>query len=148
MKEISSNTMTVEFIAEDEITPENLLALINAAYIEAEFDEDGDLMIKDEYRVFLSIDDRNKVLWYRIYFHEEDSVSHADLAVAAAKINAKVIFANIQITENNEIFVDTFLVYRKGLPKHTIIYTLRELESVTNTLTNDLRECLDEVRNA
>jgi hypothetical protein len=131
-----------EFLSEEEITAERLSTLFNLAYLPAKIDEDNDIVVRDEYTVFINVSDRAKVLWYRIYLEEITDTPREIVESAIVNANSQVVFANLQLVENT-LYSDMFLDYRNGLPAHTIVFSLRRLISVTNTLLSVLRESLD-----
>ena len=134
------NAGAFEYITEQEMTVERISTVLNLAYIQAEIDPDGDISIRDNYhRVYMQVNVRSKLLWLRAYYKELDHVSRSVLESAIVKINDQFIFANIQLGEHR-LYVDTSLDYRNGLPAHTIVFTLRRLFTMAETVIDRLQQ--------
>ncbi|MGK9453208.1 hypothetical protein ACSSZE_18450 [Acidithiobacillus caldus] len=142
MEKLTRVTEGFEFLSEEEITPERLSTLFNLAYLPATIDEDNDVIVRDQYNVCVGVNDRAKVLWYRIYLEEITDIPLEIVASAIVHANDRVILADLQLAEN-VLYSDTFLDYRSGLAAHTIVFTLRRLMNATDTLLSVLRESLD-----
>ncbi len=89
------------------ITPENvsleLLKDVLAAYTDTSFDEDGDLLVKGDCQVYVTIvPDKSSIRLMTIFRTKEDSSVDARLG-AVNKINSDYMIVKAHCTDNQQI---------------------------------------------
>lgn len=137
---------TGEFISEKDVTQERLQTLFGMAFYKTEIDADGDLFIRDDYRVFVTVDADRLLISYKIYFRKinDDQKSLAEQAVT--EINDSIIY-NTMAIHNGAPYVCYYLDYRDGIMGHNIIHAFRRMQSVASTMTSKFYEVIGDTEN-
>lgn len=124
----------IEVLPEKDITVENLLNIFKKAYISASIDDDGDLMINTERcRVFLSINEKAKLLKYVTFYKFKDDFSAKAKLKFVNTLNDNIIFARFSCPEQRQeaLLSEYYLSYEEGVVVFSIIESLRLFVKVT-----------------
>lgn len=118
----------------DLITPENvsadMLKDIFAAYMDATFDEDGDLIVKGDCQVYVTvIPDKSSIRLMTIFRLKEESSLDAKLE-AVNKINNDYMIVKAHCSENNKLVFTYYFLLAGGLTKKTIIRGMKLFDSI------------------
>jgi hypothetical protein len=132
---------TGEFMSEEDVTQERLQTLFGMAFYKTEIDEDGDLLIRDNYRVFVTVDADRLLIAYKIYFRKvkDDQKDLAEQTVA--EINDSIIYNTLAI-HNGAPYICYYLDYRDGIMGHNIIHAFRRMQSVASTMMSEFYEVI------
>jgi hypothetical protein len=117
----------------DLITPEKVsVELLNdvlAAYLETAFDEDGDLVVKGECQVYVTITpDKSAIRLMTIFRLKDDSTPEARLA-AVNKINNDYII-KAHCTDNNKLVFTYYFMLAGGLTKKALVRGAKLFDSI------------------
>ena len=125
----------------DLITPENvsldLLKDVCAAYMDTTFDDDGDLIVKGECQVYVTIiPDKSSVRLMTI-FRISDESSLAARLEAVNKINNDYIIVKAHCTDNNKLVFTYYFMLAGGLTKKALVRGVRLFDSIPHYAIND-----------
>jgi hypothetical protein len=123
------------------ITPENvsveLLKDVFAAYMDTSFDEDGDLIVKGECQVYITITpDKSSIRLMTIFRIREESSLETRLE-AVNKINNEFIIVKAHSTDNNKMIFTYFFILAGGLTKKALVLGLKLFDSIPRVAIND-----------
>lgn len=118
----------------DLITPENvsvdLLKNVLAAYLDTSFDEDGDLLVKGDCHVYVTIvPDKSSIRLMTIFRTKEDSSVDARLG-AVNKINSEFMIVKAHCTDNNKLIFTYYLMLAGGLTKNAFVRGTKLFDSI------------------
>ena len=123
-----------EFIAENEVTTENLAAIFKRAFFSTSLDEDGDLFVQtdDIRRVYVIVDERHKLLSYRALFSVKETASLESKHAFVNKLNDDYILVRFSIMESHSdcLAADYSLPFEEGIPAFQIGSALRRFSRV------------------
>jgi hypothetical protein len=125
----------------DLITPENvtveLLKDVFAAYMHTSFDEDGDLVVKGECQVYITIiPDKSSIRLMTIFRIREESSLETRLE-AVNKINNDYIIVKAHCTDNNKLIFSYYFMLAGGLTKKALIRGLKLFDSIPRHAIDD-----------
>ena len=136
---------TVEIIAENEVTSQNLSVVFKRAFLSTTLDSDGDLFVATESlrRVRVVVDEDRKLLGYRAIFGVKEHVPLELKHAFVNKMNDAVVFVRFCIPEDRPdiLWADYFIPFEEGIPAFQIVSALRLFARVT---TRSIRRFDDE----
>ena len=123
------------------ITPEKVsLELLNdvlAAYMDTSFDEDGDLMVKGECQVYITIvPDKSSIRLMTIFRIRDESSLDARLE-AVNKINNDYMIVKAHCTDNNKLIFTYYFILGGGLAKKALIHGVKLFDSIPHHAIGD-----------
>jgi hypothetical protein len=125
----------------DLITPEKvsvaLLKDVFAAYMDTSFDEDGDLIVKGECQVYITIiPDKSSIRLMTIFKIRDESSLNARLE-AVNKINNDYMMVKAHCTDNNKLIFTYYFMLAGGLTKKALIRGLKLFDSIPRHAIGD-----------
>jgi hypothetical protein len=128
----------------DLITPENvsvdLLKNVFAAYMDTSFDEDGDLIVKGECQVYVTIiPDKSSIRLMTIFRISDESSLDARLE-AVNKINNDYMIVKAHCSDNNKLIFTYYFMLAGGLTKKALIRGVKLFDSIPRAAIYDYAE--------
>ena len=125
----------------DLITPENVsterLNGVFAAYMDTTFDEDGDLIVKGDCQVYVTIaSDKSSIRLMTIFRLREESSLDARLA-AVNKINSDYMIVKAHCSANDKLIFTYYFMLAGGLTKKALIRGLKLFDSIPRVAIED-----------
>jgi hypothetical protein len=121
--------MSVELITPEKVSAE-LLNDVLAAYLETAFDEDGDLVLKGECQVYVTITpDKAAIRLMTIFRLKDDSSLDARLA-AVNNINSDYMIIKAHCTDNNKLVFTYYLLLAGGLTRKALVLGAKLFDSI------------------
>jgi hypothetical protein len=125
----------------DLITPENvsvaLLKDVFAAYMDTSFDEDGDLIVKGECQVYITIIPDKSSIRLMTIFRIKDESSLDTRLEAVNKINNDYIIVKAHCSDNNKLIFTYYFMLAGGLSKKALIRGLKLFDSIPRVAIDD-----------
>jgi len=123
------------------ITPEKVsVEMLNdvlAAYMDTSFDEDGDLMVKGECQVYITIvPDKSSIRLMTIFRIRDESSLDARLE-AVNKINNDYMIVKAHCTDNNKLIFTYYFMLAGGLTKKALIHGVKLFDSIPHHAIGD-----------
>jgi hypothetical protein len=116
------------------ITPEKIsVELLNgvlSAYMDTSFDEDGDLMVKGDCQVYVTItSDKSAIRLMTIFRLNEERGQDARLD-AVNRINNDYMFVKAHCTDNNKLVFTYYFMLGGGLSKNALVRGVKLFDSI------------------
>ena len=130
-----------EMLSDKEVTGENLLSILNKAFISAEFDDDDDLIADvDGQKIILTINKSNKLLKYTALYRLKNSFPLELKHSLINLMNDDVIFSRFSIPDQdpNVLVSDYYLPYEAGILGQHVVSSLRLMARVNNHAIHNL----------
>ncbi|HEU6440236.1 MAG TPA: YbjN domain-containing protein [Terriglobales bacterium] len=121
--------MPDEFIYPEAITADALKLLFEEAYMEVAVDNDGDLIVKDNYRCYLRPDADGRLISIYAIFGASDGAVEADKLAYINRVNDQVKLIRASVSSNGKFFFDYYLTVEGGISKRTIVMSVRRFFS-------------------
>ncbi|MDE0221248.1 MAG: YbjN domain-containing protein [Spirochaetaceae bacterium] len=132
-----------EIIPENDVTPENILALFKRAFYSASLDDDGDVCVDtDGPRVYVTVMENTKLLRYTTVYGVNDTAPLESKHTFVNKMNDDVILCRFSIPEHDHgiLYVDYFLPFGEGVLAFQIVSALRWFARI---VPSAIRDCDD-----
>jgi hypothetical protein len=128
--------MSVDLITPEKVSVE-LLNDVLAAYTDTTFDEDGDLVVKGECQVYVTITpDKSAIRLMTIFRLKDDSSLDARLA-AVNKINNDYMIIKAHCTDNNKLVFTYYFMLAGGLTKKALVRGAKLFDSIPRAAIYD-----------
>lgn len=126
------------------ITPEKVsVELLNdvlAAYMNTSFDEDGDLIVKGECQVYVTIiPDKSSIRLMTIFRIKDECSLDARLS-AVNKINNDYMMVKAHCSDNNKLIFTYYFMLAGGLTKKALIRGVKLFDSIPRVAIHDYAE--------
>jgi len=126
------------------ITPENvsldLLKDVLAPYTETSFDEDGDLIVKGDCQLYITIfPDKSSIRLMTIFRIKDDISLDARLA-AVNKINTDYMIIKAHCADNNKLIFSYYFMLGGGLTKKALVRGVKLFDSLPRPAIYDYAE--------
>jgi hypothetical protein len=126
---------------ENMITPENvsveLLKDVLAAYMDTSFDEDGDLIVKGDCQVYVTIiPDKSSIRLMTIFRLRDESSLDARLE-AVNKINNEYMIVKAHCSDNNKLIFTYYFMLAGGLTKNALVRGVKLFDSIPRAAIYD-----------
>ena len=114
-----------ELVYPENLTKDSLRDLFLAAYMDASFDDDGDVMIKEQYRSYLI--PSSDSAWVRLYspFKSAEAATMEDKLAYCNKVNADLIIVRAYVTDKGGFVFEEYLPIEGGITKRAIVLAVR-----------------------
>lgn len=135
--------MALQLIEENEVTTETLVDLFEQAFYKTSVDSDGDVLVNvDAYNVFVILDKDRKLLKYMALHEVKESAPPESKLALINRLNDEYIFCRFSIHGQNpdQLIVDYFLSFEKGVTGYQIIRSLRLFARLVPASINDCDE--------
>jgi len=132
-------------IPEREVSLVRLQEVFEAAFVENDVDDDGDLLIRTENgtKIFITLDEHNKLVRFTsLYGLRADGDEDAKKELANS-LNDNIVFVRFSLSSNSALICDYYLPYNGAVaPLHIVTATRLFNRIVTSSLgeydTSDL----------
>ena len=126
------------------ITPEKVsVELLNdvlAAYMNTSFDEDGDLIVKGECQVYVTIiPDKSSIRLMTIFRIKDECSLDARLS-SVNKINNDYMIVKAHCSDNNKLIFTYYFMLAGGLTKKALIRGVKLFDSIPRVAIGDYAE--------
>ena len=114
-----------ELVYPETLTKDSLRDLFLAAYMDASFDDDGDVMVKENYRTYLI--PASDAAWIRLYspFKSNEAATQEDKLAYANKVNSDLIITRAYVTDKGGFIFEEYLPVEGGITKRAIVLAVR-----------------------
>ena len=116
----------IPLIPEKDVSLAQLQSVFEAAFVENDVDDDGDLYIRTENntKIFISLDERNKVIRFTALYGLRDDALEADKVTLANTLNDHIVFVRFSATSRSSLVCDYYLPYNGAVsPLHVVTVT-------------------------
>ncbi len=122
-----------ELLYPENVTKEGLKDLFLAAYMDASLDEDGDVLLKENYRSYLI--PSQDAAWIRVYspFKGNEAVTLEDKLAYANKVNADLIIVRVYVTDKGGFIFEEYLPVEGGITKRAIVLAVRRFHRMLDS---------------
>jgi hypothetical protein len=127
----------------ENVTKEGLKDLFVAAYMDASLDEDGDVLIKEQYRSYLI--PSSDAAWIRLYspFKGNTEATQEDKLAYANKVNKDLIIVRAYVNDNGGFIFEEYLPVEGGITKRALVFAVRRFHRMLETaIRNDEKNVL------
>src|SRR5438876_2398803 len=114
-----------ELIYPENLTKDGLRDLFLAAYMDASFDDDGDVMVKESYRSYLI--PSSDAAWIRVYspFKANEAATQEDKLAYCTKVNSDLIIVRAYVTDKGGFIFEEYLPVEGGITKRALVLAVR-----------------------
>ncbi len=116
----------IPLIPEKDVSLAQLQTVFEAAFVENDVDDDGDLYIRTENntKIFISLDERNKVIRFTALYGLRDDALEADKIALANALNDHIVFVRFSATSRSSLVCDYYLPFNGAVsPLHIVTVT-------------------------
>ena len=130
--------MTDELITQDNLSKELLKSVLDAAFMETSFDDDGDLKVKDEVScfVFPNLERKDKVQLLAIFGFKSEA-SELQRLQAVNRINEKYIIVKAVAGNNDQLRFSWDIPIAGGITKKAFVIALKRFCSIPHDAVAD-----------
>ncbi|GAB2940726.1 hypothetical protein GCM10027280_31560 [Micromonospora polyrhachis] len=122
----------------EDVTTEGLRRIFDSAYLETSLDDDGDLVVRDNYRVLVLPRENGERIRLMSMFGVDPDSALEDRLQLANKINDVMVLVRASVTERGSFCFDCDITVTGGLPIRTFMATFRRfLRCMEEALTLD-----------
>ena len=135
---------TVDYIIENEVTPEKIREIFARAYYSTDIDDDGDVIVTAEsIRVYLSINKTHKLIKFSTFYGLDEDAPRESKHALANRMNHRVIFCRFTIPEGDEdtLVADYFLHFGERVTPFDIVSSFRLFALI---VPSTIRDCDDD----
>lgn len=115
--------MQAEVFTSNDLSGEALHAVFDAAMLEVELDEDGDVIVSDKYRVIVSPISKNYVRFLVLFGIREEASEEAGNAFCN-RINDGLIVIRASVHKKTTLALDWYLPVKGGIGKKAVVLAL------------------------
>jgi len=109
----------------EDVSTEGLRKIFDDAYLETLLDSDGDLVVRDGYRVLVMPRENGERIRLMSMFGVDPDSALADRLQLANKINDVMVLVRASVTERGSFCFDYDITVTGGLPIRTFMATFR-----------------------
>ncbi len=121
--------MSVDLVTPDNVSVE-LLNGIFAAYMETAFDEDGDLLVKGDCQVYVTIvPDKSSVRLMTVFRIKDDCSREARLT-AANMINRDYMMVRAHCSDNDKLIFTYYFMLAGGVTRNALLRGAKLFDSI------------------
>jgi len=113
-------------IPEKDVSLARLQQVFEAAFVENDVDEDGDLLVRTENgtKIFVTLDDRNKLVRFTSLYGLRADGDEAEKKELANNLNDNIVFVRFSLGGNSALICDYYLPYNGAVsPLHIVTAT-------------------------
>lgn len=121
------------------ITPKNLSVerlckLFRTAYFEASIDEEGTLVVHDEYRVIVDLPKNRETLRLVVLFGVREGVREEDVHAMCNRINDGLLVVRASLHAPTSLVVDWDIPVKGGISPETLVHAFRKFNRVVGSI--------------
>ena len=116
----------IPLIPEKDVSLARLQQVFEAAFVENDVDDDGDLVIRTENntKIFVSLDERNKIIRFTALYGLRDDAQEEDKTTLANTLNDNVVFVRFSASSHSALICDYYLPFNGAVsPLHIVTVT-------------------------
>jgi hypothetical protein len=102
--------------------------LLDAAYMSAEIDQDGDIVIREGYSVFVQVVGDGQAVRFMAQFSAKPEAPEADKLRFVNAVNWDLRLPRAALTTWGGFLFDHYIYAEGGLPRKTLMLTLRRFQ--------------------
>ena len=133
--------MNEELITPENLSTELLKTIFEAAYMNVEIDEDGDLKVREECTVYVR---PNKKLKDRIsllsMYGFKDSSTDVERFECANHINKRIIIVRAYATDKGNLYFEYDFLLEGGLTKKSLVLGIKRFASIPRVAVKEFGE--------
>jgi len=119
-------------LAEDDVTLHKIKSFFDAAFITADFDRDGDLMIVDRgVKSYVRLDTDRKAIRFFSIWRMKKSVPEIEKLRLVNSLNSELILVRFCMPRPTVLWCDYRLLYEGGITPYAIVNSYRHFARVT-----------------
>lgn len=112
-------------ITAEELDNDMLRELFDAAMFDYHLDDDGDLVVQDNYRVLVT-HHNNRYIRFTSFFRVRSESSEEAVLTLCNRINDELIILRASIHNGDTLVVDWYIPVFSGISKRTVIMAFRK----------------------
>ena len=112
-------------IAPENLSKEFLKAILDAAFVDASFDGDGDLMVKEQVRCYVLLDDSKERIRLLAQFRFLESATPGQRLECANQINSQYIIARAIVGPGNALRFTWDIPVAGGITRKAFVLALK-----------------------
>ncbi|MFO7905031.1 MAG: YbjN domain-containing protein [Planctomycetota bacterium] len=136
--------MSDELIIPDNLSKEVLKSIFDAALMDTSYDNDGDLVVKEQVRCVVLLSKSNDRISYVTLFGFNPEVPQSARLECANRINSELIVVKAIVGNNNILRFEYDILVSGGISKKAIVLTLRRFCSIPRAAVSKFAEDLIE----
>lgn len=113
-------------IPEKDVSLARLQDVFEAAFVENDVDDDGDLLIRTENgtKIFVSLDERNKLIRFTSFYGLRPDALNDEKQALSNALNDNIVFVRFSSGGNSALICDYYLPYNGAVaPLHIVTAT-------------------------
>jgi hypothetical protein len=118
-------TAAMEVLLPSDVTAECLFTIFDAAFRTVAIDDDGDLVVTDDFAVFLLPRDDGRLLAMLSLFRFRPEAPDAARLDFANRVNDSAEFIRASVTDDEQLCLDFYIAVDGGLPAKTLVLAVR-----------------------
>jgi len=126
----------MEILNTDNVTKELIFSILKNAGIKAEYDQDGDILMEDDYPVYLLINKTNSYITIFSNFEENKEKTEEDLLFQTNSISSSYPI-NALLSSNGGILLKHVIFYGSGITEVNLIESIGIFNSIANEISKD-----------
>ncbi|MBC7256982.1 MAG: YbjN domain-containing protein [Chloroflexi bacterium] len=117
--------MSDELVYPQDISKEALLAIYQTAYMDAEIDDDGDILIREDYRHFVFPEEDGRAIHLATFFRSREGAPVEEKLAYANRVNDELVLIRASYTERGAFCFDYYIPVQGGITKQAIVLATR-----------------------
>jgi len=122
--------MSEELITPEDLSKELLKSIFDAAFMDASYDEDGDLRVKEQVTCYVYPSERRDRIRLLAQFAFKSSVSQLERLECANRINDEYIIVKAAVGQNDRLRFIYDIPTAGGITKKALVLTLKRFCSI------------------
>lgn len=113
----------MEMITPDNVTPQLLKEIFDAAYIECELDGEASLAVQGAYRYFLNLDEAKRFIRFVMALRTRNDLSAEACSRYCERVNSEMVVLRLTpVRDNQAVAFDWYVSLAGGVtPKHLVL---------------------------
>jgi len=130
----STNRLPADAWTSEHVSNEALRALFETAMFDVTVDGDGDVVIRDKYRIFASVR-KNRPIRFMCVFGFRESASQEARFVLCNRINDGLVIIRASAHGASKLLIDWYLPTRGGITKKAVVLALRQFSDLVGSMS-------------
>jgi hypothetical protein len=130
----SQTHMSDELITTENVSPNFLKTIFDAAFMESSIDGDGDLVVKDRCNCVLLVSENKDRITLYVRFGFKSSASRLERLECANKINTEWAIVRARVSDLNDLLVFQYdILIGPGLSKKALVLAVKRFCGIPHT---------------
>jgi hypothetical protein len=117
--------MTDEMITTEGLSIATIQQLLNDAYFEVSLDQDGDIVVKDQYRSWVQVPPSADCVRFMSQFGAKPEAADVAKIAFANRVNQQLRVPRAYLNQHGGFTFDHYVYVEGGLPKRNLVQVLR-----------------------